>query len=90
MYANCRTLEGPIKSLLSVSLSVCPSVWRFSQKWPNNFSYFWHDGRESEYPKTDRAPFSRKIHFCPNLSKWPENNIFLDFLKKILINFSCK
>ena len=40
-----------------------------------------------EYLQTDRALFSRKIHFCPNLGKkgpkWPQNRFFWIF-KKIL------
>ena len=69
-----RSLEGPIKSLLSVHLlSVCPSVRHFSQEWLFSFfSDFLHDGRYVEYLKIDRALFS-KIHFAQIWEKRSQN-----------------
>ena len=79
-------MEGPVKSLLSVHLSVrlsvCPSirpsVLQFGISLRNGslvFSDFLHDGKYLKYLKTDKALFSSKIHFCPNLDKkgpkWP-------------------
>ena len=67
-----RPAEGPVKSPLSVCLSVCPSVRQFGIFLRDGslvFTDSWHDGKYLEYLKTDRALFSRKIYVYPNLGK---------------------
>ena len=60
-------MEGPIKSPLSVRPSISSA---FSSEMAQLFfSDFWHNGRELEYLKTDRALFSKKKFSCPNLGK---------------------
>ena len=62
-----RSTEGPIKSPLLVSLSI--GLGFLSGIAHYFFSDFLHGGRNVEYEKTDRALFSWKIHFCPNMGK---------------------
>ena len=88
-----RPMEGPLKSLLPVCLSICPSVSLafFLKNGPLLFSDCLHNGRWLEYLKSDRALFSRKIYFCPKLVKkgpeWSQNNFFY-FLNIFVISFS--
>ena len=65
-YINCGfnildpcPTEGPIKSQLSICLSVC-QFCMMVERW-------------LEYVKTGRALFLRKIHFCPKLDKKAQN-----------------
>ena len=86
-----RPKKGPIKSLLSVCLSLRPSVQSFSQIWLIILSDFWHNGRKLEYLKTDKVLFSKKIHFWRNLSKqdpkWSQNFFFIIFWKILSLVF---
>ena len=74
-------------------LSVCLSVRQLRVFLRNGsivLSDFWHDSRKMKYLKTDRAFFSRKIHFCPigqkRLKMAPKSR-FLDCLKNFAISF---
>ena len=83
-------MEGLTKSLSSVCLSVCLSVRQFGDFLRDClivFSDFWHDDRSLEYLKTDRARFSRKIHFCQIWVKKAKNALQIGsfwIFKKIL------
>ena len=74
----------PIKSPLSICLSVHLSVQHFSPEWLIGFS-------SAQYLTTDRGLFSKKIHFCPNLGKkgpkWSQNRFFCIFWKILSLVF---
>ena len=84
---NRRTLKLPVshKEINEINwLLVCSSN-SFLRNGSLGFSDFWHIGRQFEYWKTDRALFSRKIHFWPkfgqNVSEWVQNSVFGIFWK---------
>ena len=73
---------GGFYKITIVFLSICLSVLQFRIFLRNSslvFSDFLNNDRWLEYLKTDRALFSRKIHFCSNLGKkgpkWPQNRV---------------
>ena len=72
---------------LCVCLSVYPSIsLAFSQKCVFNFFLI------LEHLKPDRALFSKKIHFCPNLGrkgpKWPQNRVIWIYCKILPLFFT--
>ena len=73
----CAT-EGPIKSLLSVYLSVRPTVRHFSQEWFIVFSNFCTMLNNWNILKMTEAFF---------LGKWPQNRFFWIFWKVLSLVF---
>ena len=91
-FLHSYSTEGPIKSPSSVCQSVCPSLWRFSQKLLNSFFYFWHDGRQLENLKTGKSSLLRENSFfaqvwVKRVQNGPKIGFFWDFLKKLSFVF---
>ena len=85
-------MEGPMKSLVPVCMSVC-QLSIFSQELVIIFFLIFCAMVNDWTFINWQRPFSRKNHFCLNLGKkhpkWPQNRV-LDTLKSFVISFSWK
>ena len=73
--------KGPIKQGLSILPSKCPGIFLLIVSL--TFSKFWHGARNPNEVVHERAGFSRKCSFAPEMGKMGQKQGFFEFIGKL-------